>query len=158
MSTDSFSRKSIINASIVLLILSVLYTIYKFQPSETFYYTLLWVTVVAILLFTGNRLIANILNRKFPWMKYGTYRFVIHLVSGIFYSLVVINLAYFLFKYLLTKEPPIVSQIIVSNVYGTGIFIPLFSIYFSLYFLRHWRESVVATEAAKKENIRAQLS
>lgn len=158
MSEEPFSRKSIVRASILLLILCVLYVLYRLEFSNTVYFTLLWITVVAILLLVGNKLIANILNRKFPWLRYGTYRFVLHLVLGIFYSLVVINLAYLLFKYLLTSEPPVISQIIVSNVYGTIIFIPLFSIYFSLYFLRHWRESFVATEAAKKENIKAQLS
>ncbi|MEL6560857.1 MAG: histidine kinase [Bacteroidota bacterium] len=158
MSEEPFSRKSIIRASLLLLILSLLYILYRLELSNTVYFTLLWIVVVAVLLLVGNKLIANILNRKFPWMRYGTYRFVLHLLLGIFYSLFVINFAYFLFKSLLTTEPPIMSQIIVTNVYGTGIFIPLFSIYFSLYFLRHWRESFVATEAAKKENIKAQLS
>lgn len=158
MSADPFNKKSIFRGSILLLVLSALYILYRLELSNTAYFTVLWIIVVALLLFVGNKLIANILNRKFPWMRYGSYRFVLHLVLGILFSLVVINLAYFLFKYLLTDEPPIISQIIVSNVYGTGIFIPLFSIYFSLYFLRHWRESFVATEAAKKENIKAQLS
>ena len=158
MSTDPFSRKSIVRASILLLTLSVLYVLYRLQLSETIYYTILWIGIVAILLLLGNRLIANVLNRKFPWMRYGTYRFVLHLVLWIFYSLLIINFAYFLLKYILTSEPPIISQIIVSNVYGIGIFIPLFSIYFSLYFLRHWRESFVASEAAKKEKIKAELS
>lgn len=158
MLSEHFSRKTIIGASSILLIISVLYALYKFQFSQTVYYTLLWIAVVAVLLLVGNKLIANFLNRKYPWMRYGFYRFVLHLVLGIFYSLIVINLAYFLFKYLLTDEPPVLSQIIVSNVYGTGIFIPLFSIYFSLYFLKHWRESFLATESAKKENIKAQLS
>jgi LytS/YehU family sensor histidine kinase len=45
----------------------------------------------------------------------------------------------------------------VSNVYGAVIFIPIYSIYFSLQFLRHWRKSELATERFQKESMRLQL-
>ena len=140
-----------------LLIVRLAYMSYHSDLSAIFYYTLIWLSAVSVLLFFGNRLIANVLNRNFPWLRYGSFRFVLHLVLGIFYSLIILNMAYFLFKYLLTDEPPVMSQVFVTNVYGTAIFIPLFSIYFSLYFLRHWRRSLIATEKAEKANIKAQL-
>ncbi|MEL7148165.1 MAG: histidine kinase [Bacteroidota bacterium] len=151
------SRQLIAGAVGTLLLLTVVYILFRADLSATFYFTLLWLSAVSLLLFLGNRLIANILNRNFPWLKYGTFRFVLHLLLGIVYSLIILNLAYFLFKYLLTDELPIWSQVLVTNVYGIAIFIPLFSIYFSLYFLRHWRTSIVAREKAEKANIKAQL-
>ena len=44
------------------------------------------------------------------------------------------------------------------NVYAAFIFIPLFSIYFSMYFLKHWRKSELEVEKFQKENIRSQLT
>jgi len=154
----SSNKKVVLGIGGVLGALGLFYVFYRLNPEQTFYFTLLWIGMVSALLFLGNRLIAKVLDRKFSWLKYGTYRFVLHLTLGILYSLVIINLAYLLFKYLLTTEPPIISQLVVTNVYGIGIFIPLFSIYFSLYFLRHWRVSIVATEKAQKENLKAQLT
>ena len=151
------SKNLTVGVIVLTLILVVVYIAYQADLSANFYFTLLWLSVVSILLFLGNRLIAQILNKNLPWLKYGTVRFVLHLMSGIFYSLIVLNVAYFLFKYLLTDEPPVWSQVFVTNVYGTAIFIPLFSIYFSLYFLGHWRRSLIATEKAEKANIKAQL-
>jgi LytS/YehU family sensor histidine kinase len=47
---------------------------------------------------------------------------------------------------------------ITTNFWGAVLFIPVFSIYFSLHFLKHWRKSVLETEKIQKENIRAQLN
>ena len=142
-------RKLIIGGGLILLLTFALYLLYIYDPGQTVYFTVLWILVVSLLLFLGNRLITVALNRKFSWLKFGTYRFVLHLFLGIVFSLIVINGAYLLFKYLLTEEAPVLSQIVVTNVYGVAIFIPMFSIYFSLYFLRHWRESLIVTEKAQ---------
>ena len=151
------NRYLVLGTVSLLLIVLIAYSAYQADLSINFYITLLWILAVSILLFFGNRLIAVVLNRNFPWLRYGTVRFVLHLILGIFYSLIILNLAYFLFKYLFTDELPVWSQVFVTNVYGTAIFIPLFSIYFSLYFLRHWRKSLLAAEKAEKANIKAQL-
>ncbi len=152
------SRKQLIISVLSLLATTLLvYFFYYLKLTGSLYFTLLWVSVVAILLSIGNTLIAIFFDWKLPWLKFGTIRFVFHLLIGIVYSLLIGNLAYFLFKYLFTAEPPVTDQIIVTNVYGVVIFIPLFSIYFSLYFLKRWRKSLIATEKSKKEKIRAEL-
>jgi len=135
----------------------LIYLFYFFGLTGNLYFTILWVSVVAILLYIGNSLIATFFDWKLPWLKFGAIRFTLHLVLGVLFSMLIINLAYFLFKYLFTTEPPIVNQIIVTNAYGIVIFIPLFSIYFSLYFLKRWRNSLIASEKSKKEKIRAEL-
>jgi LytS/YehU family sensor histidine kinase len=71
--------------------------------------------------------------------------------------LLVINGTYALLKFLLTIDPPTRSQVIVMNVYGAILFIPAFSIYFSLHFLKSWRRSEVESEKFQKESIRSQL-
>jgi LytS/YehU family sensor histidine kinase len=68
------------------------------------------------------------------------------------------NLSYLGLKLMLTTDPPTIEQMIVTNVYGAFIFIPVFSIYFSLHFLKHWRKSELETEKIQKENMRTQLN
>lgn len=58
---------------------------------------------------------------------------------------------------MLTGNPPSGEQLIVANAWGSIIFVPVFSIYFSLHFLRHWRKSELENERYHKENIRSQL-
>ncbi|MEM7110069.1 MAG: histidine kinase [Bacteroidota bacterium] len=119
--------------------------------------TVSWFTSVVILLWLGNRLITRQFNRYFPWLKYGTKRFYTHLAVGIIYSLIIMNLTYVVFKVLLTADPPVYEQIIVMNTFGLAIFIPLFSIYFSIHFLNQWKESELVAEKFKKETVHAEL-
>lgn len=128
-----------------------------FSPTSLIYFTAAWVVVVFVLLWVGNRLLTVIFNRYLSWHSYGNVRFFVHLVCGILYSLLVINGTYALLKFLLTIDPPTRSQVIVMNVYGAILFIPAFSIYFSLHFLRSWRRSEVESEKFQKESIRSQL-
>ncbi|MBL6448353.1 histidine kinase [Fulvivirga sp. 29W222] len=121
------------------------------------YFTGTWVVVVLVLLWFGNKLITIQLDKHFPWLSYGNRRFFTHLLLGIIYSLIIINLAYLTFKAMFTSNPPTGEQFIVMNVYGLIMFIPVFSIYFSLHFLQHWKKSALNAEKFKKENIRTQL-
>ncbi|TRX55971.1 histidine kinase [Fulvivirga sp. M361] len=120
--------------------------------------TVSWFTTVIIFLWLGNRLITVQFNRYFPWLRFGKRRFYAHLATGIIYSLIIINLAYLLFKVWLTQDPPVYEQIVVMNAWGIVLFIPLFSIYFSQYFLSHWKRSEVVAEKFKKETLQAELT
>jgi len=129
----------------------------RFNPTSLIYFTAAWVVVVLLLLWMGNRLLTRLFNRYLSWLSYGNIRFFVHLLCGVFYSLVVINGTYTALKYLLTIDPPTRGQLIVMNVYGAIIFIPAYSIYFSLHFLRSWRKSEVESEKFQKESMRSQL-
>ncbi|MEQ9306074.1 MAG: histidine kinase, partial [Marinoscillum sp.] len=52
---------------------------------------------------------------------------------------------------------PTTEHLIVANVYGAIVFIPIFSIYFCLHFLSHWQESELAMERFQKESMSSQL-
>lgn len=129
----------------------------QFNPTSLIYFTAAWVVVVLLLLWIGNLLLTKLFNRYLSWLSYGNIRFFVHLLCGVIYSLVVINGSYIALKYLLTIDPPTRSQLIVMNVYGAILFIPTFSIYFSLHFLRSWRKSEVESERLQKETVRTQL-
>lgn len=114
--------------------------------------------LVVLFLWIGNYLISKGLDRWLPWRKFGNKRFFLHLFFGVVYSIGVINLAYFLVKALFTDFLPTIGQLIVANVYGAAVFVPSFSIYFGLYFLRHWQESALEMERFQRESITSQLT
>jgi LytS/YehU family sensor histidine kinase len=116
-----------------------------------------WMIIIAVLLWVGNRFLTVRLDAVLPWSKWGNFRFFVHLFLGLLYLLILVNATYLILKLTMTTDPPTVAQLIVTNVYGAFIFIPVFSIYFSLQFLRHWRKSELAVERYQKENMRSQL-
>jgi len=121
------------------------------------YYTIGWILVILVLLVLGNSLISRQFNKHLPWLRYGRKRLFVHLFLGLIYSLIVINIAYFVFKLVLTTEPPIIEQVIVMNVYGLVMFVPIFSIYFSIHFLGHWQNAALESEKFKKETLKSQF-
>ena len=133
------------------------YYLYRINLPIHIYYTAGWILAVLILLVLGNGIISKQFNKRLPWLKFGKRRLFAHLFLGIAYSLIIINAAYFLFKWLLTNEPPTSGQIVVTNAYGLVLFIPAFCVYFSLHFLRYWQKSELETEKFKKETLKSQF-
>lgn len=142
---------------LVLFAVTMIAVLYYFQPDVIFYYTLITLVLVVGFLWLGNHLITQKMDQWFPWTRFGRRRFFIHLLVGIVYSIGVINLAYFLVKTLLTDFLPTAEQLIVMNVYGSIVVIPVFSIYFSLHFLNQWRQSELEMERFQKESMSSQL-
>ena len=128
------------------------------NPEQLFYLTIGWILFVAIILWLGNQGITRFYDKRYSWIKYGKRRFFMQLGSGMVFSLAVINAAYFIFKYLLTEEPPVAGQIIVLNVWGLIVTIPSYSIYFGLHFLRSWQRSSIEVERYQKETMISQLT
>lgn len=153
-------RSRTIYTILSLLLVAALFTVWaiRAQPAPAFYISMGWLFTIAFLLWWGNRLLTHKLDRTLPWNQWGNMRFFIHLSLGLTFLLVLVNMTYLVLKLTLTTNPPTHEQIIVMNVYAAFIFIPLFCIYFSLYFLKHWRKSELEVEKSQKENIRSQLT
>jgi LytS/YehU family sensor histidine kinase len=115
------------------------------------------VALISFLLWIGNRFLTNRLDKTMPWSRWGNIRFFTQLLFGLAYLLVLINATYYAIKTPLTGNPPTAEQLIVANGWGSIIFVPVFSIYFSLHFLRHWRKSELEMERYQKENMRSRL-
>lgn len=128
------------------------------QPDEIWYYTLATVSLVVVLLWLGNQWIAHLLDKWLSWKKYGKWRLFTHMAVGILFSIGVLNLAYFLVKSLVTDFIPTTEQLIVANVYGIVVIVPIFSIYFSLHFLNHWQKSELEVERFQKDSMSSQLA
>lgn len=153
-----FLTKRTIRIALIITVFSLaLASAYWFMPTNEQFYSVAWFIVVIAALWLGNMGLTIILDRYIGWIKYGNTRFFLHLLLGILYTLLVINATYVFIKVFLTVDPPTIEQIIVMNVYGAMIFVPVYSIYFSLHFLRHWRTSELASEKYQKESMRSQL-
>ncbi len=148
-------KKKLIAAIVLIGTIAVL--LWYFQPEVIVYYTLATVSLVGVLLYLGNWFITKTLDHYFPWTRFGRRRFFLHLVLGIFFSIGVINAAYFVVKALATDFLPTIEQLVVANVYGAIVIIPVFSIYFSLHFLNHWQRSEIEMERFQKESMSSQL-
>ena len=122
-----------------------------------FYFSLAWLALISFLAWFGNRLLTKRLDRAMSWSRWGNMRFFTQLVLGLAYLLVLINGTYYAIKMPLTGNPPTGEQLIVANAWGIVIFVPVFSIYFSLHFLRHWRKTEFEMIRYQKETIRSQL-
>ena len=151
------SKKHIVIAIIVAVLFAGGYYIYTLGLPSTNYFTAGWILVVFAFLVFGNRLISSLFDKKLPWLRFGKTRLFSHLFIGLLYSLVVINVAYLIFKLVFTLDAPVFEQLVVMNVYGLVIFIPVFCIYFSLHFLQHWQHSEVQAERFKKEKLKSEI-
>jgi len=146
-----FLGAGLIAAALIAVIIFIM------EPGPVLYFSLGWFALIASLLWIGNRILTKRLDRQLSWARWGNIRFFTQLVSGLVYLLLLINGTYYAIKMLLTGTPPSVEQLVVANAWGIIIFVPVFSIYFSLHFLRHWRKSELEMERFQKENIRSQL-
>ncbi len=113
--------------------------------------------LVFLALWFGNQGITRAFNKHVSWKKYGRRRFFMQLGTGLFWSLIVINGAYLIFKYIFTEEPPAIDQVVVMNVWGIVLTIPSYSIYFGLHFLRYWQQSQLEVERYQRETMASQL-
>ncbi|MCG8321789.1 MAG: histidine kinase [Cytophagales bacterium] len=150
-------KKWILTVLGLLLVGAVIFTLIRLQPPVAFYITISWFLLLTLLLWLGNSLISGFLDKKLPWRKYVTARFFIQLGLTIIYSLFCINTSYFLFKHLFTNDPPIWEQVVLTNIYGLLLILPVFSIYFGIHFLKAWKKSELETEKLQKESVRSQL-
>lgn len=127
------------------------------DPGPVLYFSLGWVALISFLLWAGNRFLTRRLDKTLSWSQWGNYRFFTQLFVGLAYLLVLINTTYYAIKTPLTGDAPTFEQLVVANAWGSMIFVPVFSIYFSLHFLRHWRKSELEMERYHREKIRSQL-
>ena len=153
-----FNTKGLVYLGAGLLAVALIaYAIIRLQPGPVLYFSLGWVAMISFLLWIGNRFLTNRLDKGLSWSRWGNVRFFTQLLIGLAYLLVLINGTYYAIKTPITGNPPSGEQLIVANAWGIIIFVPVFSIYFSLHFLRHWRKSELEMVRYQKENIRSQL-
>ncbi len=119
--------------------------------------SLLWILGVLVLLWAGNRFIYRKLSRRYPWTEQTYRRFFTQLAASSLYSLLCVNLSYYLLKTLLTGRPPDGQQMMVLNVYGLLFLVPVISVNFGIYFMVQWKQTFIQSEKLKEENLKARF-
>jgi sensor histidine kinase YesM len=116
-----------------------------------------WIINVVVLIWFGNRAISAWLDKRFPWGEYVSKRFFTQLAFSGIYSLMIINLTYYLYRLIFTEGSPDIDQYAVMNIYGLLFVLPAISIHFGVYFMQQWKKSKLREEQLEKERIRTQL-
>lgn len=141
----------------ILVVSLIAYGLIRLQVGPVLYFSVAWLALISFLLWAGNRFLTKRLDKMMSWSRWGNVRFFTQLFSGLAYLLLLINGTYYAIKTPLTGNPPTGEQLIVANAWGSMIFVPVFSIYFSLHFLRHWRNTELEMFRYQRETIRSQL-
>ncbi len=161
MFTQPIIKRRIILLAISVAILGVifiLYSIFRFMEDLFIYVAILWIILVILILWTGNRFLDSWLNQKFPWETYFTRRFYLQLAISILFSLLIVNLTYFILKTVLLGSPSEPRQYLILNIYGLLLILPIITINFGMHFLTRWKISLDYSEKLEQENLQSKFA
>jgi len=108
-------------------------------------------------IYFGNYILSLGLDKILPWKEKSILRFIVHLITGTAFSLLILNLVYYFFRTYYTESQADVSQVVTLNVFGAATILPLFSLFFGYKFLKAWRKSELESARLQKENARSQM-
>ncbi len=117
----------------------------------------LWILTVISLLWFGNRFIFRFLDGRVSWFGYTAKRFFLQMLLSCIYSLICINLTFYLFRITSTETSPDLAQILVLNIYGLLFIIPVLSVNFGIYFMMQWKKANIQSDQLKQESLNSQL-
>ena len=138
-------------ALLILLLLNI-------ELNALVFVTIAWVIIISALLYFGNKVISIFLNKELPWNEYLTLRFFVQLLASLIYALICINISYLIFKVSFTQDPPSPEQVFLVNMYSVFLVLPVFSIYYVVYFIKQWKQTKVETEQLQKEQFKSELN
>lgn len=142
-----------------MLIALVFYLLQRFDPEKNnlIHLFISWMILSALIVIITNVLLNNGLNKILPWKKRTGLRFIFHLLLGTILSLLALNVSYQFIKIWMTESPPVMQQLVLLNVFGTAILLPIYSVFFGVKFLKAWKKSDLESEILQKENTRSQM-
>ena len=148
--------KTIIGLIIAVVLIFLGFIFYRSDIESYYIAAFLWIITVLVLLWSGNKYLFTLLGRWFSWSGDTSKRFFVQLFFSTVYSLLCINLTYYLFK-VQTSSAPDLEQILVLNIYGLLFIIPVLSINFGLYFMNQWKKAHLQSDKLREENLKTQL-
>ena len=158
----SYLRIAII--SLILLLGASIYFYVQEPPVEqspeispVYYLAATWVFSVILFLWVGNYGIYLLFDRTMPWQDNMAKRLNLQLLVSGLYTLIVVNATYYIFKAGFTLLPPDMYQMVLLNIYGILFLIPVFSIFFGIYFMVKWKKVTIEKNTLEKENMLSEL-
>lgn len=150
-------RLVILFAAILIVLLVGAWYINQSDSTTVYTVAVYWLVCILFLVSAGNYLVYRWLNSALPWEKDALKRILIQLLVSGLYTIICANATYYLFKITLTDVPPDMQQMLLLNIYAVFIIIPVFSVFFGIYFLTKWKKATILIEEAKKETVRTEL-
>lgn len=151
-------RKLVITfMSLAAALVFIGFYIYQSETSTVYTIAIYWVITILFLTVFGNYIIYRWLNQLMPWEHDALKRVLWQLISSGIYTIICANLSYYLIKTQFTDYPPDGQQMLLLNIYAVFIIIPVFSIFFGVYFMAKWKKATIEMEDAKKEVIKTEL-
>ncbi|NNF21593.1 MAG: histidine kinase [Saprospiraceae bacterium] len=149
----------ILGVAVFLFACLKIFTVYfePDEPDEILYLSSIWISFSILLIFVFIFLLNRIFDYFMNWKAYPVSRFLSQMLLGTLVSLLAINLSYNIIKDQFTSAPPDANQMLLLNIYGFALILPIFSLYFGFKFLKAWRKSEIETEQLQKENARSQM-
>lgn len=141
----------------VLVVSGLVYLISTSAEPAFYLAALAWLLGVTVLLWIGNRYISIWLNAYYPWAEYDQRRFFAQVFLGTVYSLACVNLTYYFIKTQFLGFPPDQDQMVVLNVYGLILIIPVISIHFGVFFMMRWKKNFTYSQELQSQNLKSQF-
>ena len=116
-----------------------------------------WILGVTAMLWFGNRYISIWLNEYYPWADYDLRRFFTQIFLSTVYSLACVNVTYYLIKSQFLGFPPDQEQMVVLNLYGLILIIPVLSIHFGIFFMMRWKKNFTYSQELQSQNLKSQF-
>jgi sensor histidine kinase YesM len=150
--------KSILNNLSIAIAITLFFKIVFFRLDEFFEWDLVFMSAIVIIIWQGNEIIDNLLNKRNPWIKNAKKRLIIQSVlSVVFTSITLFTLMYILHQ-LRFRDGRIINRKMIE------IFPPAILFTFALLAVKIGREffialknSIIEIEKHKTESANAQL-
>ena len=141
-----------------ILVFSGLGYLIATSPEPVYYWAALaWLAGATLLLWLGNRYISLWLNAYYPWADYDLRRFFAQIVLSTVYSLGCVNLTYYLIKSQFLGFPPDQEQMLLLNMYGLLLIIPVISIHFGIFFMMRWKKNFTYSQELHSQHLKSQF-
>ncbi|WNJ17287.1 histidine kinase [Pontibacter sp. G13] len=145
------------NIAVGALIASLVVAILQVDMTQELRIVMGWALTVILLLWVGIWGLSRLLDVRLPWSENTLRRFFIQLLLSTLYSLLVINLTYWMFMRIFQDVTPLMEQFLVLNVYGLILMAPIFSVNVVMFVMMKWKQSMLLSEKLKQENIQSRL-
>lgn len=143
---------------LVVLFFSGLAYLIGTSAEPTYYWAALaWLVGATLLLWLGNRAISRWLNAYYPWADYDLRRFFAQICLSTVYSLACVNLIYYFIKSQFLGFPPDQEQMLLLNIYGLLLIIPVISIHFGIFFMMRWKKNFTYSQELQSQHLKSQF-
>lgn len=152
--------KTILIFSIGIITCASLFLLSKNNSESNRFFVYLsgaWILLAGLLIFIANSVLNLLLDKVLNWKRFAILRFFTQMILGTGLSLLFLNISYHYLKSQFTQAAPDSQQLLLMNIYGAALILPIFAMVFGFKFLKAWRKLDIESVQLQKENARSQM-